>query len=292
MPKPGRQVNRSAVGSPSKSFAAVSYAYPKGLQPFIRSAAPKLRGSSACVTGRDYIGNLASTSTSTDNIYSVNAASSGTFPRLSVMSQIFAQYKFTKLALRVVGDAASTFSGSYTVSNDYQAGGVAMTGPQVRNQEGQTTKKFWQDCVHKFDCAKALYDWYYLSSDAGDDTVGSQGTMGDLHVFTEAISGSSFPSMDLFIEYECEFSQGQANGAPEVDLLVRKANTMPGFRKFVQQAARAVLEPEVVAKLEKYQRSLQPRLGLVAEPPKDTQRLVRFLDQHSVVETTTRTSRL
>ena len=79
--------------------------------------APSHPGAEACITGVDFIGNLASGTSLVVHEYPINATRAGTFPRLSAMAAVFRRYWFKRIRVWVYGIDAATQSGYIAVTS-------------------------------------------------------------------------------------------------------------------------------------------------------------------------------
>lgn len=206
---------------------------------YLRSAVPTLKGASARFVGCDYIGAV-STPASGPGVtpYNISASNSTTFPRLSAIAAIFEEFKFRKCNFVACGKSAATQAGDYTQCVNYQtSGGTSLTSlSQLRNEEGQVTSKFWEDQTVRLDEGRAVRPWFVTTQISTDDGDGYQGVY---YLGLDAV-GSAIPVVDLFVEYDCEFAQGQASGAPELTPALRELCSLPDGRELIEQIARLV----------------------------------------------------
>ncbi len=213
--KPQSQAkNAQMQASRARSYADVVRNAPVALsqyQPLVgfRTAAPVTKGASARYTGCDFLGTISSgaSGVANDNVYLVTPKNSTTFPRLSSVAAAFELYKFLKVRAIAVGKQASTIAGSHTLAPDLYPDGDAFTAAEVRNEEQQQTKKFWETCVMDFPCARGTRTWFLTDNAGTADPPDAK--LGELHYYTDATGVTQVVVADLFIEYDVEFAQAQ-----------------------------------------------------------------------------------
>jgi len=182
---------------------------------YIRSRTPTRPGASARFEGCDFVGAVQATTVATDNVYEIEAQSSTTFPRLSAIAAVYELYRFNSFKATLIGIAPSTLGGAMTGVFVYDAGAsTIMTSTQVRNEEGQVTRKFWENVEIHGNAQRATRPWFNIATqDNFVDYIQAQ-----FHLFTDLISAAT-NVVELFMSYDVEFAQGQASGAPELGRL-------------------------------------------------------------------------
>jgi len=217
------QFGSQASGPLSRASAPVATAN-RRMTPFLRSERPTLAGASVRIVGCDYYGTITTSDAGfADNLIIISPGESTSFPRLTAIAAVFELYRFTRVRATLVGAAASTQVGTMTAAFQYEYGSSSYTAAQIRNEEGQVTTKFWETLQVEMNCKRAVRPWFNVANQSEEDSA--DGIQAQLHIGTDETS-SDIVAGDLFLEYDVEFAQGQASGAPELgslrNLLVKK----------------------------------------------------------------------
>jgi len=232
-----KNIARPQVSKRGLQMAPVALGAPR-VRVYQRSAAPTKPGACVRYVGCDYVGAISAASGAQDNVYGISAASGTSFPRLSAIAAVYELYSFSKLRFIMAGKAASTVAGDMTGVMQYSVDqSTGFTAAQIRNEEDQVTCKFWESREVIADPKRASRPWFLTGVGHSDES--QDGYLGSFHLFTDA--ASAIPVVDLFVEYDVEFAQGEASGAPELTPELQIVLSKDGGRKFLQKICEAAL---------------------------------------------------
>jgi len=269
-------MNNFTPGSRARS-APTAFGYKNSSrQTYFRSKKPTLKGATVAFSGCDYVGAENSATTLQDFYFAVTPIN-GAFTKLSTIAPVFAMYRFTKLRVIVEGKTPSTVPGLIAVSGEYDANGTlaAWTQAQVRNQEGVKACKFWEDMVYDYDTRKNSYNWYHHEIGASEPAGLTTEIQGDIHCVADGISATfytaGYPLVDIWVEYEIEFAESIASGAPQVDLVINDAMKNKVFRSYVSNLAAKFVGPQRLEFLRKKDVYLKVHVGVFSGTSQDAE---------------------
>jgi hypothetical protein len=216
----------------SLSMVGVSYGYQRP-QVMFRSDKPTRKGATARFVGCDYYGVVSTATSAGFTNIPIWPTNSTTFPRLSAISSAFELYFLTKCKVWLVGVAASTQAGTATAVYVYNTDSLSPTFSlaQLRNEERNITLKFWENGVTEMDTGRSTRPWYILEN----ATIYTDAYQAMLVIGCDATT-SAVAAFDVFIEYDCEFAQGQSTTAPEWFAPLRDAIRDPKVAERVYEA--------------------------------------------------------
>lgn len=169
---------------------------------------------------REYLGDISSTVSFTNNSYPINPANQVTFPWLSQIADQFEQYRFNGLIFEFVSTSAdalnstNTALGNVILATDYDAEDAAYANQQqMLSALFSNSGKPSSNIMHAVECApdSLVTQWLYVRSSSVSN--GPDARLYDLGNFQVATYGSQAAAVigQLWVTYDVVFQKPQMN---------------------------------------------------------------------------------